>query len=385
MNRRDFFNSALLGGLAVGSQGILASCSSVPKHYSDSLFHIKKSSFTIPKLKLSSDRIVKETVGLRPFRSKGPRVEKEVLGSKTLVHNYGHGGSGWSLSWGTGNQARNLVLGTGAKEVALIGCGTVGIATATLLQESGIDVTIYTKDVPPNVTSNLATGTWSPASRVCDKSAADPDFEERWADATNFSFRRLQMMLGVEDIVQWTDEYVVHNTIPKNTDGNGGHELYHVEGLVPEWKELHKSDHPFKKAELVRRRSNVVFNIPSYLNFHLNNFLLRGGKLKIQEMKSLEDLDALPQKVIVNCMGLGAKAIMNDEYMMPISGQLACLIPQGDVTYKLATQGAYFITRKDGIYLGGSGKENSWDTTPDRALTEKWVDVLSELMREMKG
>ncbi|MFT4735883.1 MAG: D-amino-acid oxidase, partial [Arcticibacterium sp.] len=205
MNRKDFINTAFLGGLALGSQGII-SCASQPKHYADSLFHIKKSSFTIPKLKLSSDRIIKETVGLRPFRSKGPRVEKEILGRKTLVHNYGHGGSGWSLSWGTGNQARNLVLSTGVKEVALIGCGVVGIATATLLQESGIDVIIYTKDVPPNVTSNLATGTWSPASRVCDKSVADSGFEAKWKDATQFSFRRLQMMLGVEDVVQWTDE-----------------------------------------------------------------------------------------------------------------------------------------------------------------------------------
>lgn len=384
MERRDFINSALLGGLALGTQGII-SCTNAPKHYSDSLFNIKSSSYTIPKLRLSKDRIVKETVGLRPFRTKGPRVEKESLGNKILVHNYGHGGSGWSLSWGTGNQARNLVLSTGAREVALIGCGTVGIATATLLQESGIDVTIYTKEVPPNVTSNLATGTWSPASRVCDKSLAEPEFHAKWEDACRYSFKRLQMMLGMNEIIEWADEYTVHSSIPKNTDGNGGSEVYHLAGLAPEWKELRKSDHPFKNAELVRRRSNVVFNIPSYLNHFLNNFLIRGGKLKIHEIKSLEDIDALPQKVVVNCMGLGAKEILNDEHMFPISGQLACLIPQSDVTYKLATSGAYFITRKDGIYLGGSGKENSWDTTPDRTLTEKWVDVLSDLMKEMKG
>lgn len=47
-----------------------------------------------------TDRITDVRVGLRPFRHAGPRVETQVLGAKTIVHNYGHGGAGWSLSWG---------------------------------------------------------------------------------------------------------------------------------------------------------------------------------------------------------------------------------------------------------------------------------------------
>jgi D-amino-acid oxidase len=314
----------------------------------------------------------------------GPRLEKEELGSKTLIHNYGHGGSGWSLSWGTGNQARELVKTTPYKEVALLGCGTVGIATATLLQESGYKVTIYTKDVPPNVTSNLATGTWSPSSRVCDRDKATPEFTKRWEDATRFSFRRMQMMLGLNDMVVWGDEYRVQNQQRPQNMASGGAEAFNLEGLTPGWRTLSVKDHPFK-AEYVSRRSNMIFNIPSYLNYHLNTFMIRGGKLEIKEIKSLEDIDSLPEKVVVNCMGLGAKQVFNDEDMYPVSGQLACLIPQTEVNYKLTTQSAYFITRKDGIYLGGTGKDNSWDTTPDRAATEKWVSVLSDLMKEMKG
>jgi D-amino-acid oxidase len=117
----------------------------------------------------------------------------------------------------------------------------------------------------------------------------------------------------------------------------------------------------------------------------LNNFLLRGGKLKIQEIKSLENIDALSEQVVVNCMGLGSKSVFNDEEIMPISGQLACLIPQAEINYKLTTKGANFISRKDGIYLGGNGLENNWDTTPKREITEKWIEIMSNLMREMKG
>ncbi|MGR3809245.1 FAD-dependent oxidoreductase [Jiulongibacter sp. NS-SX5] len=381
MKRRDFFLKAGIATAVLGSEG-LTGCVGGPKLYGDKNFYINKGFTPIPKLKLSSDRIIKETVGLRPFRESGPRVEKAELGSKTIIHNYGHGGSGWSLSWGTGNQARNLVKTTPHKKVALLGCGTVGIATATLLQESGYEVTIYTKDVPPNVTSNLATGTWSPSSRVCAKDKVTPEIQANWEDACRFSFRRMQMSLGLNDIIDWGDEYRVLDKAPKQ-DGHYGSEVFHL-GLAPDWVQLDKKDHPFKK-DYVIRRSNMIFNIPSYLNFHLNNFMIRGGKVKIHPIESLEDIDALEEKVIVNCMGLGAKAIFNDEELYPISGQLACLVPQTEVNYKLATNGAYFITRKDGIYLGGTGKVNSWDTTPDRQSTEKWVSILSDLMKEMKG
>ena len=35
---------------------------------------------------------------------------------KTIVHNYGHGGSGWSLSWGSSAIATGNALATGVRE-----------------------------------------------------------------------------------------------------------------------------------------------------------------------------------------------------------------------------------------------------------------------------
>ena len=43
-------------------------------------------------------RLFDITVCLRPFRAQGPRIEAETIGDALVVHNYGHGGSGWSLS-----------------------------------------------------------------------------------------------------------------------------------------------------------------------------------------------------------------------------------------------------------------------------------------------
>ena len=375
MNRRHFISAAALTGM--GAASAMASCATKPS--TNTTYH------SIPKLKLSLDRIVKETVGLRPFRASGPRIAKEELGSKTIVHNYGHGGSGWSLSWGTGNMARQLALATGEKKIAVIGCGTVGLATARLLQEKGCEVTIYTKDLPPNVTSSVATGTWSPASRVCDPKVAKPEFKQLWEEATRFSFRTFQFLLGINDIAMWVDEY---NVFPERqlgpTDLAQGGEAFHLSGLIPERQELSSKQHPFKD-KYVSWRSNMMFNIPSYLHHQMSTFVMLGGKIKVHEIKKLEDLDALPEKCIVNCMGLGAKPIFNDEELTPISGQLACLIPQPEINYKLTTKGASIIARKDGIYLGGNGLVGNWDTTPKREYTEKFVDVLQQLMKEMKS
>src|SRR5438045_8105444 len=56
-------------------------------------------------VKVSRDRIIREVVGLRPYRSEGFVVDAERVGEKLLVHNYGHGGAGITLSWGTASLA----------------------------------------------------------------------------------------------------------------------------------------------------------------------------------------------------------------------------------------------------------------------------------------
>ena len=52
-------------------------------------------------LEIDSPSVLRERVGLRPFRKSGVRLEKERLSDgRTVIHNYGHGGSGFTLSWG---------------------------------------------------------------------------------------------------------------------------------------------------------------------------------------------------------------------------------------------------------------------------------------------
>jgi D-amino-acid oxidase len=60
-------------------------------------------------LKIEKPNVLAERVGLRPFRKSGVRVERDQLrDGGTVVHNYGHGGSGFTLSWGCAEEVFKL-------------------------------------------------------------------------------------------------------------------------------------------------------------------------------------------------------------------------------------------------------------------------------------
>ena len=104
---------------------------------------------------VSADRVIRTAVGLRPFRESGYLVKAEQLGRKLLVHNYGHGGGGISLSWGTAAEAlqeTRSYLATHprrAGKFAVVGCGVIGLTMARVLQTHlNGQVTIYAKALP---------------------------------------------------------------------------------------------------------------------------------------------------------------------------------------------------------------------------------------------
>lgn len=374
-DRRNFLKTTGLLGLMAG----VSSCAGTNGMVRSEKYAVAGGPFIKPNF--SSDRVIKETVGLRPFRTLGPRLEAEKLDQKTIVHNYGHGGSGWSLSWGTGNIAAEMAAATGEKSFAVLGCGVVGLTTARLLQRRGYVVNIYAKDLPPDVTSSKATGTWSPTFKLIEKENVTPAFIDMYRRASQFSFRMYQNLLGLNDIVQWMPTY----RVSYGRNERGGHE--EIPGLennfVPESEILDES--PFD-APLVTKGVQLIFNIPSYLKFQMDEFLAFGGKIHIRAFKNLEEIDALPEKCVVNCTGLGSRELFNDTALTPIRGQLSFLIPQPEIKYSLRTEGGYSIPRKDGLIVGASDntRVGSWDTQPDPEQTQRAVAALQEVMKGMR-
>ena len=60
-------------------------------------------------LNIEPPRVIAERVGLRPFRKSGVRLEHDRLpDGRTVIHNYGHGGAGFTLSWGCAREVLQL-------------------------------------------------------------------------------------------------------------------------------------------------------------------------------------------------------------------------------------------------------------------------------------
>ena len=64
-------------------------------------------------LGIERPRVTAVKVGLRPFRKSGVRLEPEKLpDGRTIIHNYGHGGAGFTLSWACAEEVYAIALPT---------------------------------------------------------------------------------------------------------------------------------------------------------------------------------------------------------------------------------------------------------------------------------
>jgi D-amino-acid oxidase len=351
----------------------------------------------IVPVKAREDRIFQVTVCLRPFRAAGPRIEMEPIAGKTVLHHYGHGGSGWSLSWGSAMEALPLVLQTGAREVAVVGAGAIGLTTAITAQRLGLKVTIYCKERFPDVRSARATGTWSPYSRIAMDAAVDPAFAVKWERMARRTFVKHQSFLGLAgNPVEWVDQYALSDKPfekrPRTviTMPSGGTDTFvdykeKVEDLVPRQDELASDLHPFP-APFVRRTSTLRFNVADLAHQLESDFLLAGGRFVPMELKTPADFARIREKVIVNCTGFGARALMNDQSVIPVRGQIAWLLPQDDVHYGVQYNHVSLLARRDGILVQAQGADESFgfndpNEEPDYAAARDSIGVVAAMFQ----
>jgi glycine/D-amino acid oxidase-like deaminating enzyme len=338
------------------------------------------------------DRITRITVCTRPFRAEGPRLDVESIGAKTVVHNYGHGGSGWSLSWGSSAIAIAKAMATGQRNVGVIGCGALGLTSALLLQQAGAGVTIYAKELPPNVRSSLATGLWTPDSRICLEENASPAFKQRWQRMARQSYETYQSYLGLPGTpVEFIDSYLVSDDParrrrePQADSRPAFAELQHelIGDLIPRSVDFDPGTHTLGRRYL-RRNSQMMFNLSSYTRMLLADFTANGGKIEIAEFHSPQELTLLPEKTLINATGYGARALFGDESITPVRGQLTRVIPQPEVGYGLFYKGVSLVPRRDGLVFQAVGDSDYYgfdDATavPDRTEAEHAVNTIAAL------
>jgi D-amino-acid oxidase len=263
----------------------------------------------------------------------------------------------------------------------VIGCGIVGLTTARQLQRHGFDVTIYAASLPPETTSNMAWAAFTPLSGLvsADRSTAEWDAQFRQAIVT--SFRQHQLLAGNRYGVSWIDEYtpVADPNASRRGVEEGG------PGLMPEGFGLRATllqpgEHPFA-TPYARSIPNLRFEPSIYLDALMHDVLAFGGRIVVRSFETKRDLAALSETLILNCTGLGAKALFGDDELVPIKGQLTVLVPQAEVNY---TAGG-MMPRNDGIVLGHVSQRGVSSLDVDEAERKRVVEAAIAFFGRMRA
>ena len=344
----------------------------------------------LPIVRASWDRVIRTTVGLRPYRPAGFVLKATKLGDTLLVHNYGHGGTGHSLSWGCAAGAADLAMEQGSRRAAVIGCGIVGLTTARQLQRRGFSVTIYAKTVPPDTTSNMALAGFTPTSGLVDRDQRTPAWDEQFRRAAEISYRELQLLVGRPYGVSWIDNYSTMNQRPREPTGSGPESLLPA-ALRTGRDVLGPGEHPFP-LRYATRRATLRIEPSIYLDAMVKDVLLFGGRIVIRAFETPRDLTALDDPVVMNCTGLGARELFGDDELMPTKGQLTVLVPQPEVNYRTSGGitpqpgiGIHMMPRADGIVLGGTSERGVWSLEPDEEARRRVVEGHMALYGAMRA
>ena len=330
---------------------------------------------------LSWDRIIRTTVGLRPFRESGFVVRAERLDEKTLIHNYGHGGAGMSLSWGTAALAADLAMSHPDRRAAVIGCGIIGLTTARTLQRRGFEVTIHAASLPPETTSNMSFAGFTPTSGLIDPSRRTPEWDAQFRRAVEIAYRQHQLLVGSRYGVSWIDDYAPTN----NAAGTGGRGGFGAEAeMLPPGIELGREvlgegEHPFG-TRFARRHPFLRFDPSIYLDALMHDVITFGGRIHVRSFETPRDFAALPETLIVNCTGLGSRTLFGDEELTPIKGQLVVLVPQPEVDWSVVTM----LPRSDGIVLGHVMQRGVWSLDVDEAERTRVMEYHQRLFGAMR-
>jgi len=307
----------------------------------------------LPSPDFSDGNVLRYVAGIRPYRRGGFRLEsEELLDGRHLVHNYGHGGAGVTLSWGCAEEVHALVrpLVARGSDIAIAGGGVMGLSCAHELLSKGHGVRIYAREFTPHTTSDLAGAQFAPSMVAAGN---QPGARDRYRRIVRRSLLRFRALVGEEWGVFPRDNYATRS------GGSGLRSL--PEDLIPPVEYFDRL--PFEGSRppgrLVR---TLLIEPPAYVPRLLAEVKEMGARIVPRTFRHRDELLLLREPVIVNCLGLGAREIASDARVQPVRGQLVHLRPQ-NLPYLLSHDG-YVFPRRDAVVLGGTSERGIEDTRP---------------------
>ena len=385
MDRRTFLGTGAMAAVGLG----LGGCA---RRVANAVSADRRLVLSLPRVRASWDRLIRTTVGLRPHRPSGFVLRTDSLDAKTVIHNYGHGGSGMSLSWGCGAVAATWALEHDSRRAAVLGCGAVGLTTARQLQRRGFDVTIYAKTVPPDTTSNMSLAGFTPTSGLVDAERRTDAWDAQFKEVAEISYRQLQVLVGSGYGVSWIDTYETMDEV--RVPRRDGDRLPLLSDHLRTGRVvLEPGEHPFP-LRYATRQPSIRIEPSIYLDALVRDVRDAGGRIVIRTFDTRRDLMTLSEPIVVNCTGLGSRDLFGDAELMPVKGQLTHLVPQREVNFRTSGGigpaddvgiGIHMMPRADGIALGGTAERGGWTLEPNEAARHRVVDGHIALYSAMRG
>jgi D-amino-acid oxidase len=253
-------------------------------------------------------------------------------------------------------------------DAVVVGCGVIGLTAAICLREAGMDVGIVAAELPPGTTSSVAAAIWYPYK------AYPEDLVLSWGRRTFEIFEELSDtpesgVLMREGVEIWRERVLD----PWWAGAVPGIRRCNEDELPPGYRDGHAFVTP-------------VVEMPIYLAYLMDRFSAAGGSVQRRTIFSLDELHA---RVVVNCVGLGARDLVDDTSMEPIRGQIVRVSNPGLECFILDKENpagvAYIVPRSDDCILGGTAEKGEWDLEPDPETAAAILRRCTRLEPRLRG
>jgi D-amino-acid oxidase len=335
--------------------------------------------------------------GVRPHRTGGVRLSRHEIntakGTKFLIHNYGHGAAGITLSWGCASVVRDHVetvvkqmRGTRTRpSVAILGCGVIGLTVAVELRRKwpALPITIYAKTLDvAKTTSFIAAGHFAP-SQICD------EYEESDLPILEDYLRRsAKRVREIENSGRRRQYGVAQRKDYALDDARPSFDECTPHDVVPAFK---RGKLPFSHPNEIGREYSTWLINPSILLPKLVADLKTGAvRFKMREFEDRQQVEDLKESIIINCTGYGAKKLFDDHALEARRGHLVILRNPARLKYFFSGgcgNGAisYLFARQNDIVVGGTvirgDERDSFDASDSRdsAICNRLLDNIQNV------